>query len=181
MSGIVNQTDNVYLGGYPGPLRELAGIWVEEIDALAPEQRNQVELKNEKKGSGALLADIIHLETATAIAHYKSNFYKDTPAATINQYGEGKVYYLGTQFDKETLKEIFNELIEYSSIQKPITTELEIAHRYFEQEKLTFIINFTNVNQVLPVEFAGEVDLLSQTKLSETAVVKPYDVFIVKK
>ncbi|MCI5683949.1 MAG: beta-galactosidase, partial [Enterococcus gallinarum] len=40
MSGIVDQSDNVHLGGYPGPLRELAGIWVEEIDALAPEQTN---------------------------------------------------------------------------------------------------------------------------------------------
>ena len=29
MSGIVGQSDNVYLGGYPGPLREMAGIWVE--------------------------------------------------------------------------------------------------------------------------------------------------------
>lgn len=38
MSGIVDQSDNVYLGGYPGPLRKLAGIWVEETDALAPEQ-----------------------------------------------------------------------------------------------------------------------------------------------
>ena len=29
MSGIVGQSDNVYLGGYPGPLREMAGVWVE--------------------------------------------------------------------------------------------------------------------------------------------------------
>ena len=40
MSGIVGQSDNVYLGGYPGPLREMAGVWVEEIDALAPEQQS---------------------------------------------------------------------------------------------------------------------------------------------
>ena len=45
MSGIVDQSDNVHLGGYPGPLRELAGIWVEEIDALAPEQTNVIQLK----------------------------------------------------------------------------------------------------------------------------------------
>ena len=42
MSGIVGESDNVYLGGYPGPLKEMAGIWVEEIDALAPEQYNIV-------------------------------------------------------------------------------------------------------------------------------------------
>lgn len=43
MSGIVGQSDNVYLGGYPGPLREMAGVWVEEIDALAPEQKNKAK------------------------------------------------------------------------------------------------------------------------------------------
>ena len=41
MSGIVGQSDNVHLGGYPGPLRKMAGEWVEEIDAHAPEQRNK--------------------------------------------------------------------------------------------------------------------------------------------
>src|SRR5699024_7206411 len=37
MSGIVDEHDNVYIGGYPGPLRELMGVWVEEFDALPPE------------------------------------------------------------------------------------------------------------------------------------------------
>lgn len=45
MSGIVGQSDNVYLGGYPGPLREMAGVWVEEIDALAPEQKIRQSLQ----------------------------------------------------------------------------------------------------------------------------------------
>jgi beta-galactosidase GanA len=33
-SGIVDQNDLCYLGGFPGPLRGLLGIWVEEIDAF---------------------------------------------------------------------------------------------------------------------------------------------------
>ncbi len=33
-SGIVNENDLVTLGGYPGELRELVGVWAEEIDAL---------------------------------------------------------------------------------------------------------------------------------------------------
>lgn len=48
MSGIVDQSDNVHLGGYPGPLREMAGVWVEEIDALAPEQSNTVSFSDGK-------------------------------------------------------------------------------------------------------------------------------------
>lgn len=48
MSGIVDQSDNVHLGGYPGPLREMAGVLVEEIDALAPEQSNTVSFSDGK-------------------------------------------------------------------------------------------------------------------------------------
>lgn len=34
MSGMVNSSDNVYLGGYPGPLEDVTGAWVEESDAV---------------------------------------------------------------------------------------------------------------------------------------------------
>ena len=38
-SGIVNENDLVTLGGYPGELRKVLGIWAEEIDALLPDAR----------------------------------------------------------------------------------------------------------------------------------------------
>ena len=34
-SGMVQENDLVTLGGYPGKLRDILGIWVEEEDALA--------------------------------------------------------------------------------------------------------------------------------------------------
>ena len=57
MSGIVGQSDNVYLGGYPGPLREMAGVWVEEIDALAPEQKNKAKFADGSIAACGLLCD----------------------------------------------------------------------------------------------------------------------------
>ena len=57
MSGIVGQSDNVYLGGYPGPFREMAGVWVEEIDALAPEQKNKAKFADGSTAACGLLCD----------------------------------------------------------------------------------------------------------------------------
>ena len=48
-SGIVDENDNVVLGGYPGKLRELFGIWVEESDALLPGECNEIRAA---EGSG---------------------------------------------------------------------------------------------------------------------------------
>ena len=64
MSGIVDQSDNVHLGGYPGPLRNLCGVWAEEIDALAPEQTNTLRFTDGEEAKCGLLCDILHLEGA---------------------------------------------------------------------------------------------------------------------
>ena len=42
-SGIADETDLVFTDGYPGPLRDIAGVWVEEIDALPPTESNQIQ------------------------------------------------------------------------------------------------------------------------------------------
>jgi beta-galactosidase len=42
-TGVVNETDLCHLGGFPGPLRKLLGIWAEEIDCLDDGERNLVQ------------------------------------------------------------------------------------------------------------------------------------------
>lgn len=182
MSGIVDQSDNVHLGGYPGPLRKLSGIWVEEIDALAPEQFNKVSLKDGHETRSTLLADIIHLEGAESLANYSSNFYAGSPAVTKNQYGNGMVYYVGTMLDKDGLAAILDLVSQSSMIatNKISETSLEIMTRYNENGTYYFIINFQPESQIVPDKFIGKVDLLSNTTLSQQTIMKQYDVMIVK-
>ncbi|MFQ7551264.1 MAG: beta-galactosidase trimerization domain-containing protein [Blautia marasmi] len=91
MSGIVDQSDNVYLGGYPGVLSDMAGVWVEEIDALAPEQENTVIFHDGESVPGRLVCDIIHLKGAECIGRYGKDFYAESPAVTRNRFGDGHV------------------------------------------------------------------------------------------
>ncbi|MCA0753650.1 beta-galactosidase trimerization domain-containing protein [Paenibacillus sp. N4] len=68
-SGIVNETDIVTTGGYPGKLRKVLGIWTEEIDALLPGLQNRIVMKKaegELSGTYAcgILCDLIHSEGA---------------------------------------------------------------------------------------------------------------------
>lgn len=181
MSGIVDQSDNVYLGGYPGPLRALTGIWIEEIDALAPEQRNEVFIGNQHKGEGTLVSDIIHLEGAKTLATYNSNFYKGSPAATVHSFGHGKVYYMGTQFDFTSLCVLFDQIIKNSTISDNFSeSELEICSRYSEDTVVSFIINLTQNTQPLPKAFIGTKDNITSVILDKDFVFEPFDVVIVK-
>ncbi|MGF1929459.1 beta-galactosidase [Enterococcus casseliflavus] len=183
MSGIVDQSDNVHLGGYPGPLRELAGIWVEEIDALAPEQSNGVSLVNEElTGRSNLVSDLIHLENAEALAHYTSNFYAGMPAVTKNTFGDGTVYYFGGQLEDQLQDQLFKTIVKETDITPVIeeATKLEIACRENEEAKFFVIINFHEEAQPLPEMFVGKTDLLTGRVLSSEMMLTQYTTYIVK-
>jgi beta-galactosidase len=181
MSGIVDQSDNVHLGGYPGPLRDLAGVWVEEIDALAPEQTNGVKLKDGPQGNSNLVSEIIHLETAEAIAEYTSNFYAGSPAVTKNQFGAGSVYYIGTQLEKELLDLVLDEAAnKLNSTVIDEKTALEISCRYTEDAVYSFIINFHEQEEKVPTQFVGKQDLLSGKQLTEDTILEQYGVYVIK-
>lgn len=183
MSGIVDQSDNVHLGGYPGPLRELAGIWVEEIDALAPEQSNGVSLVNEElSGTSNLVSDLIHLENAEALAHYTSNFYAGMPAVTKNTFGDGTVYYFGGQLEDQLQDQLFKTIVKETDITPVIeeATKLEIACRENAEAKFFVIINFHEEAQPLPEMFVGKTNLLTGEVLSSEMMLTQYTTYIVK-
>jgi beta-galactosidase len=48
-------------------------------------------------------SDIIHLAGAEALATYQGNYFAGAPAATVQRYGRGSSYYLGTQLRAEGL------------------------------------------------------------------------------
>lgn len=181
MSGIVNESDNVYLGGYPGPLRALSGIWAEEIDALAPEQSNEIRFKDGTTDQCGLLCDIIHLEGAEEIARYESDFYAGTPAVTEHEVGKGHVYYVGTMLSESGLAKVLKSACDKAGIAPVIgeETELEVAKRVTDTEDIYFIMNFKDKELPLPAVFAGKQDLLTGAAQKENEMLKKFDVRVI--
>ena len=181
MSGIVDQSDNVHLGGYPGPLRKLAGIWAEEIDALAPEQSNEIVFKDGLREQCNMLCDIIHLEGAKDIAQYGSDFYAGTPAVTENNFGKGCICYVGTVLSEEALGRVLELMCDRAKITPVIEeeTRLEVTKRVTDKEDLYFVINFKDEELPLPKVFEGKKNLLTGSVLTEGEMLKKYDVRIV--
>ncbi|TAH63394.1 MAG: beta-galactosidase, partial [Anaerolineaceae bacterium] len=181
MSGIVDQSDNVHLGGYPGPLRNLAGIWVEEIDALAPEQNNTLRFADGTDYVCSLLCDIIHLEGAVSLADYTSNFYSASPVVTKNEFGKGSVFYLGTQLEEKALEKVLNQVTDLANVKSVIDAEtgLEIVCRTISDKKYYFVMNLTGENLILPQPLAGKEDILTGNILTAGSVFAPYDVAII--
>ena len=180
MSGIVGESDNVHLGGYPGPLRKLAGVWVEEIDALAPEQFNEVVMTSQKTYSCGLVCDLMHLEGAECLGTYGTDFYEGMPAVTHNRFGKGHVYYVGTHIEKQGLYEILNIVVNSAAVESIVSDGdgLEIVCRKTQDSKIYFVMNFSEVQQPIPALFYQCQDLLSGEIVSENTLLKKYDVYI---
>ena len=181
MSGIVGQSDNVHLGGYPGPLRKMAGVWVEEIDALAPEQRNKIRFADGTEEECRLVCDLMHLEGAEEIAQYESDFYAGMTAVAKNQFGKGTVYYVGTDLSESGLAKVLAMAADSAAIQPVIgeATALEITKRQADGEDLYFIINFKDEEIPLPAVFDRKEDILTGEKVQGGEMLKKYDLRIV--
>ena len=180
MSGLVDQSDNVHLGGYPGPLRKLAGIWAEEIDALAPEQSNVLRFTDGTESRCSLLCDIIHLEGAESLAVYGEDFYADTPAVTHNVVGSGAVYYVGTKPDADGLDVILDKLAAEANVQPLIEekTPLEVVCREKDGKRYWFLLNLTGKPQTPPKSFAGREDILTGRKADPAVALNPWDTMV---
>lgn len=180
MSGIVDQSDNVHLGGYPGPLRDMAGVWVEEIDALAPEQVNEVKFTDGTTASCNLLCDLLHLEGAEALATYQKDFYADMPAVTRNTFGKGATYYVGTQMDDAGLAKILDQAVNEVNVRAviPEVTGLEVTCRTSDDTRYYYVMNFKDEDQVLPDSLGGKTDLISGAVIPAGTVLKKWDVLI---
>ena len=184
MSGIVDQSDNVYLGGYPGPLRKLAGIWVEEIDALAPEQTNGVKFTDgscDESSPCNLVCERIHLEGAECLGVYVTDFYAGEPAVTRNSFGDGAVYYVGTQLAKKGKKHLLDAVCREAGVRSLVEspTGLEVACRKKNNKKIYFLLNFQKEPIAVPKQFCGYKDLLSGNQITEETMLKQYGVCIV--
>lgn len=148
LSGIVDENDHVILGGYPGELKRVLGIWVEEFDALLPGMKNTMEIIQptidmEGQYECELICDVVHLKGAEALAVYGEDFYAGKPCLTLNQYGKGKAYYIATDPEEQFIKDFIQNICDDQGILAPINAPqgVEITQRFKEDKAFTFILN----------------------------------------
>lgn len=160
-SGIVNETDLCHLGGFPGPLRDLMGVWAEEIDSLNDYQHNEVICEPNAYGlqgkwQARELCAVIHAEGAQVLARYGEDFYAGTPALTVNHVGQGRAFYVASRNDASFHQAFAAMLINSLNLPKTLATELPVGviatRRTDGNQEWVFVQNYTAhvQNVVLP-------------------------------
>lgn len=157
MTGMVDENDLCYLGGFPcGKLKDVFGIWNEEIDSLYPDESNTVFLNDGSAVSAVDYCEIIHSNTAEVLATYGSDYYKGMPAATVNKYGEGKAYYIAFRDSGDFTDLTVAKLLKDAKISSGFDGDLPLgvtAHTRTDGEKtFVFLQNFSHSEHILKTE-----------------------------
>jgi len=191
-SGVVNENDLCYLGGRPAcALRELTGVWEEEIDTLQEFDRNALVMAGENSlglnGSFEVrdLCGLIHAESAEVLATYESDFYAGRPALTRKRSGGGSTYYVAgrtsTNFLDAFYRRIGTELGVMSSIDAELPTGVSAQLRGDGEREFVFLMNYTTANQTVSLESQPGTNLLTGKAMVDAIELGPYATAVIER
>jgi beta-galactosidase len=127
-SGIANSAHQVYTGGYPGALRDVLGIRVEEFHPLHPGVTAPLTAADEAAAGsapgsavgsapgsgglrlagalGSLWTELLRTDGAAVLARYAEGALAGLPAVTRHRFGAGTAWYVSTLLANEPLERL---------------------------------------------------------------------------
>jgi beta-galactosidase len=182
-SGIVDENDHAWLGGYPGALRELLGIRIEEFGPL-PEGES---VALETGATGTLWTDRIELTdpAAEVLARYASGAQAGRPAVTRRTVGAGSAAYVSTRLGPEGLAGVLSRLLEAAGVASELPEgargRVELAVRTgTDGGTYWFLVNRTDEPAELP-GITGTVLAGGRGDTPGTIVLDPRGVAVVRR
>jgi beta-galactosidase len=141
-SGIVDEHDHVWLGGYPGPLRELLGVRIEEFGPLL--DGDSVVL--DTGAVGTLWTDRIDVTdpAVEVLASYKTGEYAGRPAITRRGAGAGSASYVSTRLGPAGLAPVLAQLCEAAGVHSELPASLRGRVELAIRGRHWFLINRTD-------------------------------------
>lgn len=146
-SGIVDETDTVFPGGYPGPLCRLLGLKVEEVEALTRGEKNRIAIE---KGEGlakdypiTLWSELVHTQGAEVLARFAGPAYPGSPAITVNRFGKGRAWYVASQLGDDGVRDLLRLILKERGLAPLAQAEegVELMRRRSEGGEFLIVLN----------------------------------------
>ncbi|MER7790465.1 beta-galactosidase [Streptomyces sp. NPDC097640] len=190
-SGVVDENDHIWLGGYPGALRELLGIRIEEFGPLLA--GDTVELDGpdgpdgaEGPATGTLWTDRITVtdpDGVRILAHYRTGNQAGRPAVTRRAVGEGSAAYVSTRLGADGLTRLLPDLLEGAGVHSELPAEVrgrvELTVRRTADARYLFLVNRTD-EQVSLDGLTGEPLTGGTTAADGSLTLRPREVAVLR-
>ena len=187
-SGVVDENDLCYLGGTPGGMMDLFGLRSEEIDALYDGETNRMVFRRNWTGKKEFgiseLCELVHCSGAETLAVYGSDFYRGSPALTVNHYGKGLAYYAAARTEASFARDLIREISGRLGLKRSVETELPggvaASRRDGEKGSFVFLQNFNPY--AVSVKIPGKAkDAENGETLLGSILLAPYQTRIFRK
>jgi beta-galactosidase len=176
-SGIVDETNTVRIGGYPGAFRELLGVRSEEFHPLADSET--IELDNGWRASE--WAELLTAEGADVVARYVSGDLAGTPAITRHRVGEGVAWYLATELDDAALTRLVDRILNEAGVEPvvPVSPGIEAVRRAPAPDRAGYLFLINHGDGEGWAKVVGE-DLLSGSHANGEFVIPAGGVAVIR-
>ncbi|WJD53665.1 beta-galactosidase [Bifidobacterium catenulatum] len=187
-TGISDEKDHVWLGGYPGSIRDVVGVRVEEFIPMGDDFPGVPDCLGLSNGAVAHdIADVIGSVdgTATVLETFKDDPWTGmdgAPAIVAHTFGEGRSVYVGARLGRDGIALSLPEILDSLGMAEAGGNDgrvLRVEREGADGSRFVFSFNRTHETVRVPVE--GEVVVSSFAEVSgETISIKPNGVIVTK-
>ncbi|MEU5507381.1 beta-galactosidase [Streptomyces fungicidicus] len=171
-SGIVDEHDAVHEGPYPGALRDVLGLTVEEFSPLLRGERVRLDGPDGAGLDADVWTEFVVPRGAETVWTYADGLTAGRPAVTRHRLGEGTAWYVSTRLGAEGLATILGRAAEDARIapRGDLPRDVEVVRRTGESGTFLFAINHTATDAKVPLETPGTELLTGERAAGRLAV-----------
>ncbi|MFI8418795.1 beta-galactosidase [Streptomyces sp. NPDC085479] len=171
-SGIVDEHDAVHPGAYPGALRDVLGLTVDEWSPLLDHQRVGLTGPGGAALTGDLWTEFVRPRGAETVWTYTDGPAAGGPAVTRHRLGRGTAWYVSTRLDAASLDAIVAAACDDAGVpgRAGLPRDVEVVHRAGAHGHYVFALNHTTEDAKVPLDGPG-TELLSGARVTGTLTV----------
>lgn len=156
-SGIVDEHDAVHEGPYPGALRDVLGLTVEEFSPLLRGDRVRLTGPDGAELDADVWTEFVVPRGAETVWTYADGLTAGLPAVTRHRLGEGTAWYVSTRLAAEGLATLLGRAAEDAGIEPraDLPRDVEVVCRAGESGTFLFAINHTAADVKVPLDTPG--------------------------
>jgi len=187
-TGLSDEKDHVWLGGYPGSIRDVVGVRVEEFMPMGddfPGVPSRLGLSN-----GAVARDIADVigsvdGSATVLETFRDDPWTGmdgAPAIVANTFGEGRSVYVGARLGRDGIAKSLPEIFESLGMAETGENDSRVLRVEREgSDGSRFVFSFNRTHEAVQIPFEGKIVVSSFAEVSgENVSIKPNGVIVTK-
>lgn len=187
-TGIGDERDHVWPGGYPGSIRDVVGVRIEEFAPLGgdcPGVPDRLDLDNGASASD--FADVITSvgEGASVLASFKDDPWTGMdgrPAIVGNAYGKGRTVYVGARLGRDGIARSLPSILSSLGVEAPRAVEPGLLRVERTDGERTFVFLFNRTHAVVEAVEDGTPVVSSLADMDGGRVsLRPNGVVVLKK